>query len=501
MEKKDILSNLFSKNNFKKFIFFITFFSSLFFIIQVFLNGRVLNDFFWHYKVGEWIVTNHQIPKFGIFSWYAQENNLYWFSHEWLSGVLIYLTSFHSPYIAFCVSILLNIVFMCITMIATRQHIENGWIAYFFYHATANITLCTFFYPRPHVYTFFLLYTELAILYKFKENNDTKFVYFLPIISIIWANIHGGSSNMTYILPIFFIITSLVDTEFGRIKFVKIDKKPIIKLGIITIVDILCLMINPHGYKILSYPFENMNNAIMLTTIQEWQAPDFKDSSTLVLALPVITLAIIILITKKKIDATDMLMFAFFCYLYFRSERFVSLFCISGYFYVFKYTNEITIENFMKYDYRIKAAIFSFIIFIMIGFFCNYLNRLSEFTGLKIKDDFVSDEAIEVIKQYNPQRPYNHYNLGGNLIYKGIDVFIDGRADMYTNHNYADNNDLSGAYVDKDGIYAAEEIINKYNFDMFICTITDKTQIYLRMHPEKYKVVYEDEYIRIYTVE
>ena len=49
------------------------------------------NDFWWHIKAGEWILENHAIPKVGIFSWYAMDNNLEWVSHEWLSEVLLYL--------------------------------------------------------------------------------------------------------------------------------------------------------------------------------------------------------------------------------------------------------------------------------------------------------------------------------------------------------------------------------------------------------------------------
>lgn len=68
------------------FIFILIFMLSLFF----FNYG---NDFYWHIKVGEYIINNNKIPYIDIFSWYANSNSLSWISHEWLFEVIIYLYS------------------------------------------------------------------------------------------------------------------------------------------------------------------------------------------------------------------------------------------------------------------------------------------------------------------------------------------------------------------------------------------------------------------------
>ena len=77
--------------------------------IEALLNMMPLNDYYWHYPIGKWIVENKEIPKFGLYSWYAQENNLYWFSHEWGSEVLLYLMSFSKPFSAMILSCIFNI--------------------------------------------------------------------------------------------------------------------------------------------------------------------------------------------------------------------------------------------------------------------------------------------------------------------------------------------------------------------------------------------------------
>ena len=48
-------------------------------------------DYYWHIKLGEYIINNKTVPTTDIFSWYGIANNLLWVSHEWLSGVILYL--------------------------------------------------------------------------------------------------------------------------------------------------------------------------------------------------------------------------------------------------------------------------------------------------------------------------------------------------------------------------------------------------------------------------
>ena len=52
------------------------------------------------------------------------------------------------------------------------------------------------------------------------------------------------------------------------------------------------LFINPHGYKMILYLYENMGNSLMLSNISEWQCSDLN----LLVDYPFFILAFIILI-------------------------------------------------------------------------------------------------------------------------------------------------------------------------------------------------------------
>jgi hypothetical protein len=92
-------------------------------------------------------------------------------------------------------------------------------------------------------------------------------------------------------------------------------------------------------------------------------------------------------------------------------------------------------------------------------------------------------EVISILKKEKPKRLYNMYDLGGELIYNDISVFVDGRADLYSSYNYEDYLHISMLQDD----YVS--LIQKYDFDYFLVSTDYPISTYLK---------YEDQYEKIY---
>ena len=468
------------------------------YILQESFLSTTLNDYYWHYKVGEWIIKNKSIPTSGIFSWYALKENLYWFSHEWLSAVLIYIISFNNPIKSIIVTKILCIIFFLVCLFITRTKVKDKWLTYIIYSFFLVSIFEAYFYPRPHIFSYFLLFGVLFLLYNFIKTENAKFLIGLPIISILWANIHGGSSNLVYILQIFFLISTLFDFTFEKIEFTKISRRSSLYLLMSTIVSTLCLIINPHGYKILAYPFENMQNEFMMKVIVEWASPDIKTFSGLYYIIPIVIVGISLITTTKKIKCYDLLMFLFFAYMYFRSERFITLFLISSIFYFYEYAPTTTTKFIEQANIKIKMPIYAFISTFAICYLTLAFITAFENKEISIKDNYISQEALPIIKALDEDGMYNHYNLGGELIYNDINVFIDGRADMYSTYNFEDFYTLSKDSLNEHSESQAKKLIEKYNLTSFICVKTENLNLYLQNNKDKYELVYEDENINIY---
>ena len=117
-----------------------------------------------------------------------------------------------------------------------------------------------------------------------------------------------------------------------------------------------------------------------------------------------------------------------------------------------------------------------------IGFFIININKVYK----EVNTDYIYTDStiINKIKEVKPERLYNIYNVGGELIYYDIPVFIDGRADLYS------QNDLFEEYLKIDGLdLDFKSQINRFNFDYYLTNIGGKLDNYLISHDMVEKVV------------
>jgi len=208
----------------KKKLLTIAFILLISFLILFLAKGSISgNDFWWHVKTGEYIVTNGVVPKTDPFSWYGIENNLEWTAHEWLSGVIFYtLYSNFGEIGVFITCVSLAIVMCSVLITMNRNYLPNKFIFSFIYIAVALLGLSSFFYGRPHMLSFFLLFTVLYCLYSFLDSKNKKLVWLIPLVTVLWANVHGGSSNLPYILIILAIFASAFNIKIGKIESKKL---------------------------------------------------------------------------------------------------------------------------------------------------------------------------------------------------------------------------------------------------------------------------------------
>ena len=83
------------------------------------------------------------------------------------------------------------------------------------------------------------------------------------------------------------------------------------------------------------------------------------------------------------------------------------------------------------------------------------------------------------------------YNDGGELENNNIKVFIDGRADLYSNVNLKDYLIIANLFGDY------KETINKYNFDYFLVSHNSSISSYLN-YSNEYNIIYKDEELLLY---
>lgn len=468
----------------------LAFFAVLFFIIGaiglIFSEKIKLTsyDYWWHLKTGEWITNNKQIPTHDIFGWYGIENNLKWISHEWLSALAIYGTTklIGINLGGFIFALVEVLLLFLLLFLFNKRNYQNNIILSMIWIFVGTMIFSGFINPRPYLISYILFATTIYLCEQLRKNESSKKIYLLPIVSLLWTNFHGGSSNLVYIIPLCYLVPNLFDIKLYRLRTNKLTSKQIKKYTTNIVLSILMLAINPNGLDMILYPYVNMLDNTMQQYIAEWQALDLK--TDLILGLFIFSIIFIGMFTKKDLKITDCILLFFFIILSFRSVRFIPMLYIVASFYVFKYIKQIRIKK-LLYDLQI--------IFLLSGIVC--LVFAIGIIGLNYNEiemkKLISDEVTETIKENNYKKIFNEYGLGGYLIYNDIKVFIDGRADMYSSNIFENHMEMEVLRTN------IKEDFEKYGFDAFIVSKETILDNYFKSSDD-YKLIAEDEKISLY---
>lgn len=429
--------------------------------ITLFINMFVFrdNDYFWHITAGEYM-ARHGILTHDVFSWSVVGK--YWMSHEWLFELILYgfksiFGSIHILIYSFvCILSLLLILFFS----RKKEYLKNPLFGIIW--VCASIILMYYAQGRPQLLSYILLALIIWFCMDLYNNKESKKIYFIPLISILWANIHGGSSNLSYLFCFIFFIVGLFNIDIGKIKSNRLSKKQLRKYLIVGIISILCISINIHGFKMITYPYENMANTLMINTISEWRPTSLSDINHYPYLILLVLILFIFLFSKKKINLIDLVLFGICVFLGLKSIRFWPFTYIIMSYVVFNYIDRRKLDK----GTESLMIIISLIIAVM------FILRLDNIDK-RLNQKYLSNELVNVIKREKPNRLFNMYDYGGELIYHNINVFIDGRADLYGKYNYKDY--LKIVYLNKN----IDNLLDKYNFDYLIIDTSYPIYTYL----------------------
>ena len=172
---------------------------------------------------------------------------------------------------------------------------------------------------------------------------------------------------------------------------------------------------------------ENISEHLPLTLIQ--------DIKTLVV---IVLFILILMFTDVKIKLRDLFMIAGLVLLAFMSRRQVSMFVLIGGIVFAK----LLVALVQKYDKEgtnklitVMTTVYGQIIIILLGILISFMLYRGKINSPIVNESSYPVEACDYILNnldVENIRIYNEYNYGSYMLYRGIPVFIDSRADLYT---------------------------------------------------------------------
>lgn len=149
-------------------------------------------------------------------------------------------------------------------------------------------------------------------------------------------------------------------------------------------------------------------------------------------------------------------------------------------------------------DYRISIAI---TILVLLMSWCTIKNKKDDkFVNTKSYPVAASDFILENI-DLSKAKLYNEYNYGSYLLFRGIPVFIDSRADLYA-PEFSGNKeeDIFTDFINTSSIGKFyEDTFEKYGITHVILKKNSKTNMIItKTHDKNYKELYSDDDFVIY---
>lgn len=422
-------------------LFLIILFCGIFYLS---LRPIIDPDFWWHLRTGQLIVQTGMIPKIDPFSYTAAGKQ--WLTHEWLSEIFIY-KSFELG--GFGLLILIFSVIITASYIFSYFRCPDGSKPYIAGYAVllGALTSIPIWGVRPQMLTLLFTSIFLFLLDRFRQNENFKTLIPLPLLTILWVNLHAG-----YILgiaiEIIYISGYLLETIFQKYQNDKWEiKKPFWILLIFLFLSIIAALLNPAGFHILTYPFLTLTDSAMQAYINEWFSPDFHQTIWQPFAILILVLIGAGMKGKQPISITKVLLTLVFGYGALRSMRNIPLFAIVV---IPVLAEKLSDSIQLKINTQKSSKLFRYVALITIiilalilaqSFFQTTINQQSSES-----ENFPKAAVDWMLENKTPGNLLNSYNWGGYLIwrmYPNYRVYIDGRADLYGKEFVTDYMDIS----------------------------------------------------------
>jgi hypothetical protein len=231
------------------------------------------HDIWWHLATGRWILQSHALPHSDPFSVYGMDKP--WFVYSWVFDLAmesLYLKFGFVGVIFFEIAARVAIMvalFRLIQFLQTRFWIAVVLAALGFYAMSVVVG------PRPAILTILFSILELHLLLAAQRSGQSRRLWLLPPMLLLWANWHIQFVYGLLILGVFALdsaVESLWRVELGS------KNLGLRKLCGIFFTSLLATLVNPYGPKIYETVYQYMHQPKVFSLVIELRAMDFRQA-------------------------------------------------------------------------------------------------------------------------------------------------------------------------------------------------------------------------------
>jgi hypothetical protein len=466
-------------------------------IASLFATTEQDPDFWWHIRIGRWMVENGRLPSADLFT-YTVPNHV-WTDHEYLTEVLMWLI-FNSTG-----TVGIVIAFAAVTWagfwLMYRQLRRQPFVIVGLGLALAAVAGDPIWGPRAQMITFALTCLELYWLQAYLSGRSRRLTYF-PLVMALWANLHGG-----WVIGFVWLGVAIAAELAGWVwePSNPAHRAHVKFLAIITGASVVAVLATPHGFGVYLYPFNTVGSVAQEKLIVEWFSPDFHQP--FLLPFEAMIFILIVGFALRRPSLYELLLTLAALGLALHSVRNIALFVAAA--------TPVIVNSYSAYWKELSAArgwkpvapsrpafaaITAFalvaitaatLVHIVAGISANRQNQVVATTYPVAAADWLAGHPDV------GTRMYNQYGWGGYLVYRFYPqptrrVFIFGEAALM-------GDDLLNQYEDVQTLRTDwQQVLDEYKVDYIVYNRGEALANVLATDPQ-WKLVYEDSLAVIYV--
>ena len=279
------------------------------------LTARLLGDagIGWHIRNGELMLRTHAVTRVDPFSYTMSGRP--WLAWEWLYDVII--GAIHQRLGLNGVVFFTAIVIACTFALTFRILLARGslvQISLVLLLLAMGASMIHFL-ARPHVLSW--LFT--LIWFHFLDSAEIlpekrKRLFFLPLLMVLWVNLHGGFLFGLALLGLYWIAAVIgywrnKDSQDRRTAGLWLKQ-----LSAVAVLSFLATFLNPQGYKLHAHIYHYLSNRFLMNHIDEFRSPDFHGVAQECFAILLVVTIIAFYVAHGKLRSSQLLIVLFASY-------------------------------------------------------------------------------------------------------------------------------------------------------------------------------------------
>lgn len=287
-------------------------------------------DIWFHLSYGREVLRLGYIPQKEIFLFSIPDYPM--INHEWLFGIIAYIiwTISGPAGIVLMKAVLITSIFFILFMDCFNYEKNPIIIAVILF--VTSIIMRMRFIERPELFAYLFLTVNLYLIHMFIDRGLRWWLLCVPVVQLLWVNIHGGSSVLMPFICILYLALGVIIDLFNRKSGYTIpgaiDRDGLKIFLIVSVLVFAVSLLNPFTYHIFKIPWELQTKTIYKHAITELQPLPLNIRS--IFFWYMVFWLIITILSVKKIYIADFILSVLFLYMSLQAKRFLPLFLITS---------------------------------------------------------------------------------------------------------------------------------------------------------------------------